>query len=182
MQFRVRFIRRDTKQQAEAIINGADARAVGWAVVERGDELISVGPAMTNPPPFPQPKVAPPPKRPVDANIVRVVVAVLLLAGVLLPVANITQLNRALGNIAPVAQNLERSERLYGRPQRLQPTREEAAARIAIADALGPIAACVLGFTLLGSALLISYRHRAAQRRWTEWQARIGQSTSVARG
>jgi len=173
MQFRVRYIRRATGQQAEAIVTGPDARAVGWAVVERGDELISVGPAMSGPPPLPIRKTSiAPPKRPADGNVVGSLVAILLIAGVALPVMNITQLNRALSNIAPVAQNLERSERLYGRGQSHPPNREQAAARIAIADVLGPISACALGFTLLASALLISYRHRMAHWRWAEWQSR----------
>ena len=182
MEFKVRYIRRDTKQPAECVMHGPDERAVGWAVVQRGDQLISVGRNISTPPALPQPPLKAAPKQPPNGMLVYPIVVALMAVGTLMACANMRDFWSARRAYAVALDERMQAERKlgplphgtsYSETSRNYLAPKQRAEYEAGQQWLVPIAYCLLGLSFLGGSFLLAYRQRRATQQWADLTARI---------
>jgi hypothetical protein len=186
VQFRIKYLRRGSSEPCEAVIDGPDERSVGWAVIQRGDRLLSVEPVRSSSPAkSSQPRVARrPPAQPINAGVLYAVVAGLLLVGAAMPVRNYSWMlfardayNGAVADLEHAERRLQEEGPGFSYAYRLEleqaylPPRREKVDR-ARSELLMSLAHCATGVGVMFAALWLAHRYRAGVQRWNAWTSR----------
>ena len=185
MRFNVRYIPKGGNQPTDTIVNGADDRAVGWAFVQRGDQLLSIEPVRD--PAVARAAVARPsattpmkrPAKPASGWVAYSLVAILVIVGIAVPVKNLGWLGEQERAVAQSLAELDRMESKVTESKQMglyRPSYDAvylAPRRRNLADATKatypPLAWCAFGVAMLCSALLVAHRHRVGVQRWESW-------------